>query len=105
VPASARYRDLLLKATELFMSGQSRAAAGTAKLLCDHTEAAPRYFRYRIAVPAGKFSLDQVEVIDRLRGLGASCARDALPALDANFLDTHAEPFAPADVNDPAQRC
>ncbi len=103
VPTSAGYKDLLLKSTELFMRGQSRAAAGTAKLLCDHTEAAPRYFRYQIAVPAGKFSLDRVEMIDRLRGLGASCARDALPTLKAIFLDTHAEPFAPADVNDPAQ--
>lgn len=104
MPASAGYKDLLLKSTELFMRGQSRAAAGTAKLLCDHTEAAPRYFRYQIAVPTGKFSLDRVEMIDRLRGLGASCARDALPALEANFLDTPADPFVAADLNDPAQR-
>jgi hypothetical protein len=104
VPASAGYKDLLLKSTELFMRGQSRAAAGTAKLLCDHTEAAPRYFRYQMAVPTGKFSLDRVEMIDRLRGLGASCARDALPVLQANFLDTPAEPFVPADVSDPAPR-
>lgn len=102
VPTSAGYKDLFLKSTELFMRGQSRAAAGTAKLLCDHTEAAPRYFRYQVAVPAGKFSLDRVAMIDRLRGLGASCARDALPALRANFLDTPAEPFVPADVNEPA---
>jgi predicted acylesterase/phospholipase RssA len=102
VPASAGYKDLLLKSTELFMRGQSRAAAGTAKLLCDHTEAAPRYFRYQMAVPTGKFALDRVEMIDRLRGLGASCARDALPVLQANFLDTPAEPFVPADVSDPA---
>ncbi len=104
VPTSAGYKGLLLKSSELFMRGQSRAAAGTAKLLCDHTEAAPRYFRHQIAVPAGKFSLDRVEMIDRLRGLGASCARDALPTLGANFLDTLAEPFVPADANDPAQR-
>lgn len=104
VPTSAGYKGLLLKSSELFMRGQSRAAAGTAKLLCDHTEAAPRYFRHQIAVPACKFSLDRVEMIDRLRGLGASCARDALPTLGANFLDTLAEPFVPADANDPAQR-
>ncbi|MEZ5659386.1 MAG: patatin-like phospholipase family protein [Burkholderiaceae bacterium] len=69
VPASAGYKDLFLKSTELFMRGQSRAAAGTAKLLCGHTEAAPRYFRHQVSVPAGKFSLDSVEMIDRLRAL------------------------------------
>ena len=104
VPASAGYKDLFLKSTELFMRGQSRAAAGTAKLLCDHTEVSPRYFRYQMTVPTGKFSLDRVEMIDRLRGLGASCARDALPVLQANFLDKPAEPFVPADVNEPAPR-
>lgn len=104
VPISAGYKGLLLKSSELFMRGQSRASAGTAKLLCGHTEAAPRYFRRQVAVPAGKFSLDRVEMIDRLRGLGASCARDALPTLQANFLDTPAEPFVPADVNDSTPR-
>ena len=104
MPISAGYKGLLLKSSELFMRGQSRASAGTAKLLCGHTEAAPRYFRHQVAVPAGKFSLDRVEMIDRLRGLGASCARDALPTLQANFLDTPAEPFVPADVNDSTPR-
>lgn len=104
VPTSAGYKGLPLKSSELFMRGQSRAAAGTAKLLCDHTEAAPRYFRHQIAVPAGKFSIDRVEMIDRLRGLGASCARDALPTLGANFLDTLAERFVPTVVNEPQCR-
>lgn len=95
VPPAAGYKDLLLKSTDLFMRGQSRASAGTAKLLSGHSELAPRYFRYQVTVPAAKFSLDRVEMIDRLRGLGASCARDALPTLQANFLDTPAEPFVP----------
>jgi hypothetical protein len=94
----------LQKSTELFMRGQSRASAGTAKLLCGHTDAAPRYFRYQPVVPTGKFALDSVEMIDRLRGLGASCARDALPALEACFLVTRAEPFVPVDVIDRAPR-
>lgn len=93
VPTSAGYKDLLLKSTELFMRGQSRASDGTAKLLCGHTETAPRYFRYQPIVPTGKFSLDRVEMIDRLRGLGASCARDALPSLEQNFLNEPAPKF------------
>lgn len=87
IPTAAGYKDLLLKSTELFMRGQSRASAGTAKLLCEHTEAVPRYFRYQPAVPVGKFALDRVEMIDRLRGLGVTCAREALPALQQHFLD------------------
>jgi uncharacterized protein len=95
VPTSAGYKDLLLKSAELFMRGQSRASAATAKLLCDHTDAAPRYFRYQPIVPAGKFALDRVEMIDRLRGLGATCARGALPVLEEHFLTAPAEPFVP----------
>lgn len=102
VPTSAGYLDLLLKSTELFMRGQSRASAGTAKLLCGHSEMAPRYFRYQPVVPAGKFALDSVAMIDRLRGLGASCARDALPALERFFLATRAEPFLAVEVIDRA---
>lgn len=101
VPASAGYKDLLLKSTELFMRGQSRASAGTAKLLCGHTDAAPRYFRYQPVVPAGKFALDSVEMIDRLRGLGATCAREALPVLEEHFLTAPAEPFVPVEASRP----
>lgn len=95
IPTAAGYKDLLLKSTELFMRGQSRASAGTAKLLSEHSEAAPRYFRYQPIVPVGKFALDRVEMIDRLRGLGASCAREALPVLEQHFLDEPVEPFTP----------
>ncbi|BAP88186.1 patatin [Burkholderiales bacterium GJ-E10] len=93
IPTSAGYKDLVLKTTELFMHGQSRASAGTAKLLCEHAEATPRYFRYQPTVPVGKFTIDRVEMIDRLRGLGATCARGALPVLQEYFLGKPAEPF------------
>lgn len=98
ISTSAGYKDLLLKSTELFMRGQSRASAGTAKLLCDHTEASPRYFRYQPIVPVGKFTIDRVKMIDRLRGLGAACAREALPVLEEHFLSNPAEPFTPSNT-------
>lgn len=102
VPTSAGYKDLLLKSTELVMRGQSRASAGTAKLLCGHSEMAPRYFRYQPVVPTGKFALDSVAMIDRVQGVGASCARDALPALEEFFLKTPAEPFVPIEPSRPS---
>lgn len=97
IPTSAGYKDLLLKSAELFTRGQSRASAGTAKLLCEHTDAAPRYFRYQPIAPVGKFTIDRVEMIDRLRGLGASCAREALPVLEEHFFRNRAEPFTPSN--------
>ena len=103
VPASAGYKDLVLKTAELFMRGQSRASAGTAKLLCEHTECAPRYFRYQPIVPVGKFTIDRVEMIDRLRGLGATCAREALPVLQEYFLGEPAEPFTPSNATPAGQ--
>ena len=93
IPIKAGYKDLLFSSTDLFMRGQSRASEGTAKLLSTHTEATPRYFRYQPQVATGKFALDRVEMIDRLRGLGAACAREALPMLRQNFFDEPAEPF------------
>src|SRR3990167_2158720 len=85
IPINAGYKDLLFKSTTLFMQGQSRASTGTAMLLSGHSEAAPRFFRYQPKVPAGKFKLDRVEMISRLRGLGHACAREALPMLQKIF--------------------
>jgi hypothetical protein len=93
IPVNAGYKDLLLKSTALFMQGQSRASIGTAMLLSGHSEAAPRFFRYQPKVPNGKFKLDRVEMIGRLRGLGQACAREALPMLQKNFMDEKAQPF------------
>lgn len=95
IPTDAGYKDLLFKSTGLFMQGQSRAAVGTAMLLSGHSEASPRFFRYQPIVPVGKFALDRVNMIDRLRGLGAACAREALPMLRQNFMAEKAIPFTP----------
>lgn len=93
IPINAGYSGLLLKSTSLFMQGQSRASVGTAMLLSGHTEADPHFFRYQPKVASGKFHLDRVEMIDRLRGLGRTCAREALPALERLFLFEKAVPF------------
>lgn len=95
IPIEAGYGGLLLKSTSLFMQGQSRASIGTAMLLSGHSETNPRYFRHQPRVSAGKFSLDSVQMIDRLRGLGHACAREALPTLEKEFLFEKAEAFIP----------
>lgn len=95
IPLNSGYKDLLFKSTALFMQGQSRGSMGTAYLLSNHSEVSPRVFRYQPKVANGKFSLDKTSMIDRLRGLGSACARDALPMLMQNFLDAPANPFIP----------
>lgn len=95
IPVGSGYAGLLLKSTALFMQGQSRGADGTAMLLSDHRQEAPRFFPYQPKVSNGKFSLDGVEMIDRLRGLGAAHGREALPLFQKHFLDERAEQFHP----------
>lgn len=98
IPTEAGYAGLLLKSTALFMQGQSRASVGTAMLLSGHSEADPRYFRYQPQVAPGKFSLDSIDMVNRLRGLGQACAREALPTLETRFLTEKVEPFCPVPV-------
>jgi uncharacterized protein len=93
VPVNAGYAGLILKSTALFMQGQSRGADGTAMLLSGHRDEEPRYFPCQHRVPNGKFSLDNVKMIDRLKGLGASYAREKLPLFEKYFLNEKAEPF------------
>ena len=95
IPVESGYAGLLLKSTGLFMQGQSRGADGTAKLLSGHCQETPRFFSFQPRVPTGKFSLDGVGMLDRLRGLGAATAREALPEFEKYFLDTKAGQFTP----------
>ncbi len=96
IPVDSGYAGLLLKSTALFMQGQSRGADGTAMLLSDHRQEAPRFFPFQPKVPTGKFSLDGVAMIDRLRGLGSAHGREALPLFQKHFLDSKAERFQPS---------
>lgn len=93
IPVKSGYAGLLLKSTALFMQGQSRGADGTAMLLSDHRQETPRYFPFQPKVPTGKFKLDGVKMIDRLRGLGTAHGREALPLFEKYFLYEKAEPF------------
>ena len=95
IPLEAGYAGLLLKSTALFMQGQSRGADGTAMLLSDHRQESPRFFPFQPKVSAGKFTLDGVGMIDRLRGLGAAHGREALPLFEKYFLYETVEPFIP----------
>lgn len=97
IPTDAGYGGLLLKSTALFMQGQSRGADGTAMLLSDHRQESPHFFPFQPKVPVGKFKLDNVEMINRLRGLGAAHGRDALPLFEKYFLSEKTEIFAPIE--------
>lgn len=78
-------------AIELFMHGQSKSALGTAKILAG----AENFHRISPAVPRGRFSLDGVEHIPELIGMGAACAREALPMLRKEFITHAREEFIP----------
>lgn len=95
IPVASGYAGLLLKSTALFMQGQSRGADGTAMLLSGHRDHEPRYFLCQHKVPVGKFSLDSTGMVQRLRGLGATYAREKIPLLEKHFLNDKAEPFVP----------
>jgi predicted acylesterase/phospholipase RssA len=95
IPIDAGYAGLLLKSTALFMQGQSRGADGTAMLLSDHRQESPRFFSFQPKVTVGKFKLDSVDMINRLRGLGVSHGRDALPLFEKHFLYDKSEAFVP----------
>lgn len=78
------------KAVDVFMHGQSHGSLGTAKLLAGHEN----IIRINPVTPPGRFSLDNTEESDSLKGLGDSEARQALPELRKIFLDNPVEPFA-----------
>jgi hypothetical protein len=95
IPLDAGYAGLLIKSTALFMQGQSRGSDGAAMLLSDHRQESPHYFPFQPRVPAGKFELDNVDMISRLRGLGAAHGREALPLFEKYFLYEKAAAFIP----------
>ena len=71
------------------MHAQSSASLGTAQLLAGHDNVT----RVDENVSEGKFSLDGIEEIDSLKGMGAFQARHELPKLREVFLGSPAEPF------------
>ena len=79
-------------AAELFMSAQSSASSGMAKLLLGGDE---RIYRINPVVPRGRFKLDNISGIEALRGLGESEARKEIPILEVQFLKFPVDPFEP----------
>lgn len=89
------YVGLAPNILNLFADGQSHGALGMAKLLTGHTTSDERIYRYAPTVPAGFFAMDDASKIGRLKGIGASAARDAKPHLQHVFFDSPASPFIP----------
>lgn len=78
-------------AVDLLMQGQAFGSLGTAKILIGELN----LHRISPTVPRGLFGLDDVTKVDRLAGMGAECAREALPMLRREFLAQHRDPFIP----------
>lgn len=84
------------KIADVFMTAQSSASLGTAKLLAGHSNV----HRISPVVPANRFGLDVVRELESLKGLGFSEARKALPTLKPVFFTKPAEKFAPYHPKD-----
>lgn len=81
----------LQRIVDVFMTGQSSAALGTAYVIAGHE----RVVRISPMVPRGRFSMDGCKHIADLKGLGFAEGRKAVPQLKPVFFDGRAEPFAP----------
>jgi len=81
-------------AIDIILQGQSAGALAMATHLMNDRES-NRLVRISPSVPKGTYSLDGCEAIPRLRGLGASLAREFTGKARDVFFDSAAEPFVP----------
>lgn len=88
------------KIIKLFMDGQSHGAMGIAKLLTGHEHERTAIHRINHTVPYKAYKMDDTRVIQDLKGLGFSFARDRQPVLDPVFFSQPAEAFTPVYVLD-----
>ena len=95
IPKRAGIGTLGSKLIKLFMDGQSHGAMGVAKLLTGHEHERNAIHRIDHPVPSGSFRMDDVGVIQDLKGLGHSFARDRYPVLDPIFFHAPAGAFSP----------
>jgi patatin-like phospholipase/acyl hydrolase len=95
VPKGAGIGTLGSKIIKLFMDGQSHGAMGMAKLLTGHEHERQAIYRVNHTVPYKAYQMDDTRVIQDLKGLGHSLARDRQPILDPVFFDNPAETFTP----------
>ncbi|WP_086134589.1 CBASS cGAMP-activated phospholipase [Methylocaldum sp. SAD2] len=83
------------KVIKLCMDGQSHGAMGIAKLLTGHEHERTAIHRINHTVPSNTYRMDDTRVIQDLKGLGYSFARDRQPVLDPVFFGSPAEAFSP----------
>lgn len=83
------------KVIKLFMDGQSHGAMGIAKLITGHEHERTAIYRINHSVPCNAYKMDDTRVIQDLRGLGYSLARDRQPVLYPVFFNSPAEAFTP----------
>ena len=83
------------KIIKLFMDGQSHGAMGVAKLLTGHEHERDAVHRINHSVPLNAFKMDDARVIQDLKGLGHTLARDRQPVLEPVFFTAPAERFRP----------
>jgi hypothetical protein len=95
IPKWAGISTLGAKAIKLFMDGQSHGALGIAKLITGHEHDRDALYRINHTVPYNSFKMDDTRVIQDLKGLGYSMARDRQPVLEPVFFGQPAEPFTP----------
>lgn len=95
IPKWAGFGTLGSKIVKLLMDGQSQGAMGIAKLLTGHEHDRTAIYRINHTVPCNTYKMDDTRVIQDLKGLGHSKARDRQPALEPIFFNQPAEVFTP----------
>lgn len=75
----------------VFLTTQSFASIGIAQILIGNEN----IYRYNPVVPDRRFSLDRVDGIRSLKGLGYAEARKAVPVLKKIFLSQQVDQFVP----------
>lgn len=88
-------KDVMRSVVDLFMQGQSKGSIGTAKILLRDSPTAPKLFEYTHIAERNMFELDNVSMIEKLAGLGAANARQAVPVMNEVFLTEPREQFVP----------
>jgi hypothetical protein len=83
------------RVADVFMSGQSSGALGTAQNLVGKHNV----IRISPITPAGRYGLDKLESLWSLRGLGATEARKGLTTLRPIFFQEPATSFTPCRVS------
>ena len=96
IPKTAGLGTLGSKIIKLFMDGQSHGAMGIAKLITGHEHERPNAIhRINHTVPYNAYKMDDTRIIQDLKGLGYTKARDRQPTLEPVFFQQPAEPFVP----------